>query len=153
MLDNLHIFYFCVLVLVLLCTALWIWYYNDGLYCICGYINTVGFFNYIAGEKSCFIFAVEIKFIPNIFAASVELIMHCLIRDCRCWVSFSRNMTHRDLTSRSLNTLKLSPWTNRRTLIRSSTHNARIGLKKFCSRILLVHFVKAMRVLWNSVNV
>lgn len=119
MLDNLHIFYFCVRVLVLLCTALWIWYYNDGLYCICGYINTVGFFNYIAGEKSCFIFAVEIKFIPNIFAASVELIMHYLIRDCRCWVSFSRNMTHRALTSRSLNTLKLSPWTNRRNPIRS----------------------------------
>lgn len=131
MLDNLHIFYFCVRV----------WYFyvplygSDiimmGYYSICGHINTVGFFNYIAGEKSCFIFAVEIKFIPNIFAASVELIMHCLIRDCRCWVSFSRNMTHRALTSRSLNTLKLSPWTNRRTLIRSSTHNARIGLKIF----------------------
>lgn len=90
-----------------------------GYYCICGHLNTVGFFNYIAGEKSCFIFAVEIKFIPNIFAASVELIMHYLIRDCRCWVSFSRNMTHRALTSRSLNTLKLSPWTNRRTPIRS----------------------------------
>lgn len=101
MLDNLHIFYFCVRV----------WYFYVPLYgsdiIMMGYIVSVviltllDFLIILLAKKSCFIFAVEIKFIPNIFAASVELIMHCLIRDCRCWVSFSRNMTHRaDLSIR-----------------------------------------------------
>lgn len=153
MFDNLYIFYFCVWVLVFLCIVLWIWYYNDGLYCICGYINIVGFFNYIVGEKSCFIFVVEIKFILNIFVVSVELIMYCFICDCRCWVFFLRNMIYWVLISWFFNMLKLLFWINRRILIWSLIYNVRIGLKKFCLRILLVYFVKVMWVFWNSVNV
>lgn len=88
-----------------------------GYYFICGYINIVGFFNYIVGEKSCFIFVVEIKFILNIFVVSVELIMYCFICDCRCWVFFLRNMINWVLISWFFNMLKLLFWINRRILV------------------------------------